>query len=267
MAMTSRLRRNGQRPSCEPCRKSKLACDHSLPICGRCRRRKIEEKCHYHPAPMSRTTGYGTGNMSPNDSPLPTSEAGQVNEVETKWRSGLSLGLEPTTSPGYLGSTSYLSVFEDDNDHGASVPQEAALTKFKSSMSSNQRSALLEEGSRILKIFEWFDALEIVFTRTLQLSENMLFPPPWIMTGWLTVASRYSQMRTKPYSKERMGQEVDLIFENTFRPLNIYKSTTAEEYIEQFTGDNIRWEMVACVFITIARGRTMHPRYHIPIPG
>ena len=267
MAMTSRLRRNGQRPSCEPCRKSKLACDHSFPICGRCRRRKIEGRCHYHPAPMSRRTEYGTGNISPNDSPQPALEVEQVNEVETKWRPVFSLGLEPTTSPGYLGSTSYLSVFQDDNDHGASVPQEAALTKFKSSMSSHQRSALMEEGSRILKIFEWFDALEIVFTRTMQLTGNMLFPSAWIRKGWLTVANRYSQMRTKPYSRERMGEEVDMLFENTFRPLNVHKSTTAEEYIEQFTGENIRWEIIACVFITIARGMTMHPRYHLKVSG
>ena len=198
------------------------------------------------------------GNMSPNDSALPTLAAGQVNEVETKCRPVFSLGLSPTTSPGYLGSTSYLSVFEDDNDHGASVPQEAALTKFKSSMSSHQRGVLVEEGSRVLRIFEWFDALELVFTRTLQLTGNMLFPAPWIRTGWLTVAGRYSQMRTKPYSKERLGEEVDMIFENTFRPLKIDKSTTADEYIELFTGDNLRWEIIACVLITIARGMAMH---------
>ncbi|KAM3065299.1 hypothetical protein ACMFMF_011237 [Clarireedia jacksonii] len=34
-------RRNGHLPSCEPCRKGKLACDHQLPFCGRCVRRGL----------------------------------------------------------------------------------------------------------------------------------------------------------------------------------------------------------------------------------
>lgn len=47
-------RRNGQKLSCENCRKSKLACDHTLPVCGRCIRRKCREPCVYHPAPMTK---------------------------------------------------------------------------------------------------------------------------------------------------------------------------------------------------------------------
>ena len=50
------LRRNGKQQSCEPCRKSKLKCDHVLPRCGRCIQRKIEYRCVYHPAPMSKHT-------------------------------------------------------------------------------------------------------------------------------------------------------------------------------------------------------------------
>ena len=50
------LRRNGKQQSCEPCRKSKLKCDHVLPKCGRCIQRKIEYRCVYHPAPMSKHT-------------------------------------------------------------------------------------------------------------------------------------------------------------------------------------------------------------------
>jgi hypothetical protein len=47
------VRRNGKRPSCEPCRISKLSCDHVTPICGRCQRRQIPQKCIWHPAPMT----------------------------------------------------------------------------------------------------------------------------------------------------------------------------------------------------------------------
>jgi hypothetical protein len=36
-------RRNGKPTSCEPCRISKIRCDHA-PICGRCRARVISEQ-------------------------------------------------------------------------------------------------------------------------------------------------------------------------------------------------------------------------------
>lgn len=46
-------RRNGQLSSCEPCRKSKLRCDHQSPICGRCLCHGQAERCFYHPAPLT----------------------------------------------------------------------------------------------------------------------------------------------------------------------------------------------------------------------
>jgi len=38
--LTGTFRRNGKLQACEPCRKSKLRCDHVLPYCGRCAKRK-----------------------------------------------------------------------------------------------------------------------------------------------------------------------------------------------------------------------------------
>ena len=53
-AIVESRRRNGKKLSCENYRKSKLACDHTLPVCGRCVRRKCREPCVYHPAPMTK---------------------------------------------------------------------------------------------------------------------------------------------------------------------------------------------------------------------
>ncbi|KAL4966453.1 uncharacterized protein BDV14DRAFT_208029 [Aspergillus stella-maris] len=47
-------RRNGQATSCEPCRLSKVRCDHQKPVCSRCRDRAVAGQCFYHPAPMTR---------------------------------------------------------------------------------------------------------------------------------------------------------------------------------------------------------------------
>lgn len=48
------MRRNGKPQSCEPCRKSKLKCDHTRPVCGRCATRNMTQSCFYHPSPMTK---------------------------------------------------------------------------------------------------------------------------------------------------------------------------------------------------------------------
>lgn len=48
----SGLRKNGKPQSCEPCRKSKLACDHAIP-CGRCARLQRSAQCIYDPSPTT----------------------------------------------------------------------------------------------------------------------------------------------------------------------------------------------------------------------
>ncbi|KAL0937632.1 fungal specific transcription factor [Colletotrichum truncatum] len=41
------FRKNGRAQACEPCRKRKVACDHTQPICNRCKKSKNPELCEY----------------------------------------------------------------------------------------------------------------------------------------------------------------------------------------------------------------------------
>jgi hypothetical protein len=52
--MSTPARRNGKQQACEPCRKAKIGCDHTLPYCKRCTYRGQTDHCVYHPAPMTR---------------------------------------------------------------------------------------------------------------------------------------------------------------------------------------------------------------------
>lgn len=40
--------------SCDPCRLSKLACDHTQPVCARCTRRGIADECSYRKNPFKK---------------------------------------------------------------------------------------------------------------------------------------------------------------------------------------------------------------------
>jgi hypothetical protein len=96
-------RRNGQLSSCEPCRTSKLRCDHTSPICGRCERRGLH--CTYHPAPLTQSL---TGIRPPkkrrviyeSDPPSNISRLHNENDVWTRKKASVS-------APGFWGQTSY----------------------------------------------------------------------------------------------------------------------------------------------------------------
>lgn len=61
-------------PACEPCRQSKLSCDHARPACGRCRAGDKAEICVYRQRPFvrkrqrsiaSRVSDQATGSLTP----------------------------------------------------------------------------------------------------------------------------------------------------------------------------------------------------------
>ena len=137
--MSSLLRRNGKLPSCEPCRKSKLSCDHVSPVCGRCQKKRTPQICTYHPAPMTgakRTTDNSTQSHSKrprNDATNPPDQNGypkssqspggykglpahhkQVDEVIHRHApSPEAAKIAGDTREGYLGPTSYGAVFRE----------------------------------------------------------------------------------------------------------------------------------------------------------
>lgn len=106
------LRKNGLPSSCEPCRKSKLRCDHQIPVCGRCTRRKKSGQCIYRP---SSTRPVSTGpSRSPvaEDAPRPSLDhaAQPIWENRAITRSRLS-------QSEYMGMTSHFAVFKESADN------------------------------------------------------------------------------------------------------------------------------------------------------
>ncbi|KAI8628128.1 hypothetical protein F5Y19DRAFT_154173 [Xylariaceae sp. FL1651] len=111
---TPLLRRpNGRPQACEPCRKRKVACDHSQPICNRCKKRRQAGDCVYVVSKSSRST---PANRLP---PSPASSASSMiarscaaATERTEPRSPDGQGARPTAS-GYLGFTSFSAVYEE----------------------------------------------------------------------------------------------------------------------------------------------------------
>ena len=106
-------RRNGKQQACEPCRKSKQRCDHTTPICTRCKRRRVASECRYEPSPTK------ISSPKPNPSPArsiikkvpksnPTVDLHQPDSYEIFVAGSPYVQKCPN---GYLGPTAYSAIF------------------------------------------------------------------------------------------------------------------------------------------------------------
>lgn len=140
-------RRNGKEQACEPCRKAKIACDHALPICTRCKRRKITDKCVYMSAPMTRITDPALNIDRRQSEPIQTQPNGshQINQQAT-------FPLTPTTGSSTVVSPNGVT----SNGYTASVaPSNSALFTLEraasaSSIITQPRTARDKEASLTL---------------------------------------------------------------------------------------------------------------------
>lgn len=158
------LRRNGKKPSCEPCRKSKLSCDHIRPICGRCQRRRAPERCLYHPAPMTNGQKPNPSSIKenqpvPQDSTSPRRPASSSLENGSKSASPLPEDRLTVASPpvsGFLGPTSYSAVYtegqSDINIQDDKLSREVNVRGWQPSKLPSWDSSEVKEGAEVLSL-------------------------------------------------------------------------------------------------------------------
>ncbi|KAJ5622529.1 hypothetical protein N7528_005761 [Penicillium herquei] len=113
------LRKNGLPSSCEPCRNSKLRCDHQLPICGRCARKKKSEQCVYRPS-IKAVDGLRELN------PPAVLESAHLDPI---WESRSGAKRRRLSQSEYLGMTSHFALFKESADNLAvSLPRSTQET-------------------------------------------------------------------------------------------------------------------------------------------
>ena len=137
---TNSLRRNGKLASCEPCRKSKLSCDHVSPICRRCQRRRQPGRYVYHPAPMtskilqrrSRSKDHSESTKGADGEVL-----GNENSITLQDPPNESVEVPPATA-GFLGSTSFLDAFNDGRSDKIDVMHRSSNANISGSSASTK---------------------------------------------------------------------------------------------------------------------------------
>ncbi|KAJ5777776.1 hypothetical protein N7520_001022 [Penicillium odoratum] len=244
-------RRNGQLSSCEPCRKSKLRCDHMSPFCGRCYRRGLQDQCIYHPAPLTRPDlrqpSRKRQEKANKDEPLNTSFNAE-NENWTQKKASVS-------TPGFLGHTSYSDAFTDTTRSGTPLNTQRERREIES---ISDRSTLdfegvafvdskrVQLGAQVLVLLEDLPFYRKVVTARLKIWEG------WCL-GWPVTEMLFDTVEKMWYSAEVETEDPKLraltlsrrIFQSYTRPFDVNKTLSWSEFSSSTSG---RWETVGLVF-------------------
>lgn len=216
-------RKNGTIPSCEPCRKRKARCDHGKPTCERCIQRGEQDQCVYHPAPMSKKALRGPSS--------PAASGGPAQRA--------ALNRDASTAAGSEGAEKVASSQKDDDAHDWYTSRDDRIHRER----VNALTEVLAYMTEAPQLQGLVDLVETYFSNSL----GIITPKELIMPALhATVDMLAAEHVGKGIEKRQML--VEKVLTATTKPVDIAADTTAEKFMQMFTGDDLRLEFIALVF-------------------
>lgn len=226
--MTDRVRRNGQLSACEPCRKSKLRCDHSRPICGRCaRRRRPQQQCHYHPAPTAKqvTPQSDRETADQPEVPRPIERASSPYELINMNKNLMSFADSSTPRPHH----SYTAL----TSTGVALPQPCPPSQQAISDGAKLLNDILELVTEIGEPFQSFSMPD---------TEPCLHGP-LVKAVWTTTNNSIQALLSNRSALD-LASISEAIFDRTSLP-PVFPPNPASGALESaFSVQDLRWEMI-----------------------
>ncbi|KAI8624755.1 hypothetical protein F5Y19DRAFT_467606 [Xylariaceae sp. FL1651] len=290
-ALNAKYRRNGKLQSCEPCRKSKLRCDHVVPTCSRCVRRKCADKCIYHPNPLTKkrpvaeevpltpstTTNEDTasvilssiessGTRSPREhTPVVSRQshpeaAPQVSTQLNRAASAPPLhshhcdGGTGRVNPGFFGATNFMCIFSENLSKLGVVSTELEGPELPRLTISNDQ---IVRGCQILSFLKDASLIHDFINRFFDIGDGVgtICIEP-IMKQWLIKLWANHADTLKKGNPERLRRLSELLWRNTMSPIAVKEDTTYTGWALQATGMNIRWEVIGLIAALIGQCAT-----------
>ncbi|OTA86889.1 hypothetical protein M434DRAFT_81723 [Hypoxylon sp. CO27-5] len=247
------IRRNGRPQACDPCRKRKLACDHTQPVCSRCKKRKQDADCVYI------VSGSKTpGPASPLPSPAPsTSSAAARHRNSQPVQSPLTvrsdIQVPSLARPGYLGPTSYCDIYEDTENSLSLLPGPETSTPQSENVSHHAPVG----GSQNVMSPRVRDMCLTVLRNIPSATQGSMLRFKPGSDGWIrpvaleAVKSLYNTF--KDYfgvnrSTTKLEELARIICTNTSKPFSD-DETDPQRWTSQFIGENMRWEIIGLLSV------------------
>jgi Fungal Zn(2)-Cys(6) binuclear cluster domain len=256
-------RRNGRQQACEPCRKRKVGCDHTLPVCQRCRKRKSASSCIYI---VSSETTAVTLDTQPLPSPATRSVVtlqpdSLLNGLETRNRKVPGTPKQtsmPVVSPGYLGFTSFCTVYEETRNslslvHGPeSVPTETPTAPNAEEPATRLSRRTLDLCLTVLRTIPPPGDGEVVFLKLKNRNDGwMKLAALRVLQSLYTTFGHYLGLERNVSQLEQLSR---LLCRNTAKPLNEDDEDPAS-WLNSFSGQNLRWDSLGILFTYWALGK------------
>ncbi|ESZ95424.1 hypothetical protein SBOR_4165 [Sclerotinia borealis F-4128] len=214
--------------ACEPCRKAKTRCDHTIPICLRCQRKGAATNCIYVPSHPSNHGHSSNSSISGfthrvedviND-PQPTPKISESTDLRVD-------GAAPSRKVlGFYGPTSFSAPFlENENDFVSDVDEggESPLDPISTSTSptlpilaNDQQNAQMSSGIRILSQLPDQVTCEFLMARYYTVkSMEYAFHKPTILYCMQSLWTTFGQSLRRPRKVEKLRDIVNLLSRNT----------------------------------------------------
>ncbi|KAI9736989.1 MAG: hypothetical protein M1834_000578 [Cirrosporium novae-zelandiae] len=273
--MERKLRRNGKPPSCEPCRKAKIRCDHGSPTCAKCQRRNIRDKCSYHPAPMTRRYSPADKELIQSTSTTPSKpsspSATNITDVQNDESfTNSNINGATQTQSGYLGSTSYAAVFEYDQSQFDPIPSTRSIGSPYLSHGTSKTHitpGTIRGGARILAYLSDLKFHEDLINSFYALSQTMIVPKPFMKAAFASIQNMH-ELALRDSTGTTFYRWSEAICRNSVQPFEVNEGTTVQEFIASFTGQNLRWEIMGMIFTLSGLVMTTFiDRNKLPIKG
>lgn len=269
-------RRNGQEQACEPCRKAKVKCDHTLPTCLKCVRRKDPSKCVYLPAPMSQSKTPQSSERSstsapPISSPIDLSPR-PIGLVIDTLRTPSSHSLRPAQEPsistraaapdnasGFLLSTGFPAIVKDNFSENLASESAVESTDMveRPHHSISEAHNMTSTGVWILRQFPDRQTCDILMQRYSETIECS-FHIPTILHIVSSIWTTFGHHLAEPRSLHNLELVIQEIVQNSRKPLK--EPADYQEWLDTFSGPNLRWEALGIAFISLAFSCVCSPR-------
>lgn len=260
-------RRNGKTQACEPCRRRKVACDHGYPVCRRCRRRPNGESTCYYVSTDQNTRS--AGSTTPHQPSDVTSMPESRSVPEALFQSNRQVAPEDIiwSSPaaraplGFFGPTSfsaaYLEIESNLAARGPSATNEAVppspANSTLPSTADIQNMVKMDQPAnylaiRVLQALPEKPAIPLSQSHTYSNDEWMRrIGERLIVSTWETFGS-YLRDRGNLVKLRELGSMICI---NTRRSLREDQDSPLD-WVESFSGPNLRWEAVGMIFLSTA---------------
>lgn len=239
---TAPRRKNGRRQACEPCRRRKVACDHTFPVCIRCSHGNTAEACVYLGLDRVKTTT------------LPRPTALQQASGHQPLNEAMAVGatLRQERRMGYLGATSFSALYEEAQEGLASpLEQDTAPGRVIHVGHGKLPLGVEESVVSLLQNIPDFESSHTLFRAESSVHDG------WYYLAGETLHTSFWSCFGKVFgskrSEGRLRRVAAWLYANSSIPLE-NTHTDPKMWLESFSGGKLRWESLGHLFIYWAYG-------------